>query len=76
MIAGNAKLKTHILVVIDKISIGLISKNEKTKIATDPFKTKSKIDSIGMREAIKYILVIPAIAFQYEISIVKMRIKK
>ena len=45
-----------------KMVTGSIWKKEKTKIATDPFKTKSNNDKIGIIEAIKYTLKILAIA--------------
>lgn len=52
---GSTKLKIHMSKTIAKMTDSLTSKNEKMNIATEPFTTTSKSESIGIIDAIKYI---------------------
>ena len=69
-------MNNHISVVIDRIRRLSNPKSENTTTATDPFKAASNNESMGIQEAIKYMLEIADIACTYEISILKHSIKK
>ena len=70
-----AKLRIHIKVVILKMITGSISNKLKITIATEPFTVKSKKDSIGITEEMKYMAEMLAIASMYEMELLKINSK-